>query len=209
MTQHEPSDANACLQLNINSGVSCRQQKHAKQVEWPWPERAAMFQPCSRISLLVEGVDILNQLLDRTSPRTIGPLAIISNASDLSCQPYGTALGDVTLLTSQYTRSKQVKSIAFVTDAGIQLLEIYTMFHGTALDKVAVRDILIVGRQAIGKAEIYFRVRVDFCSAEFNDVTQALGRSMHTRNRIRVVVDAKERVNWSVIDNNKDMHTVQ
>lgn len=142
--------------------------------------------------MLVQGIDILHKLFDRTTSRTIIPLAAISNASNLAREPYCAALGDVILLASQYACSKQINSFTLVTDARIQPLKIDAVFHSTAFDKISLRNVVIIGRQTVGEAEIYLRFWVDLCGAEFNDVPQALGRPMHTRNRVGLVIDTGE-----------------
>jgi hypothetical protein len=168
--------------------------KNSEQVEDDLTEL-----PSSSLLLLVKGVDVPNKLLNRTSTGTIIPLATISNASNFAREPHSTALGDIILLASRYTCSKQVDSFPLVADAMIQLLEIDAMLHSTVLNKISIGNIVIVRCQAVGEAKINLRVWVDFCSAKFNDVSQALGRPMHTGNGIGFGIDPGEEFSWSTM----------
>lgn len=130
------------------------------------------------VSFVIQVVDIANKILDRTAPGTIIPLPSISNAAYLICKPDGATLCHIVLLTPLNTRSKQTDTLAFITDASIELWEIDAVLHGATLNQISLRDIRVIGNHAVCEAQPDLDVRVFFGRAEEDDIAQAFAGTM-------------------------------
>lgn len=122
---------------------------------------------------VIQVINVGDKIIHRAASRTVIPLSTISNASHLACESDGTTLRDIVLLTPLDARSKQIDSLSFITDAGVEFLKVQAVFQGTTLDQVSIGNVWVIGDHAVCKSKPEFDLRIDLGRAKEDDIAQA------------------------------------
>ncbi|TLD38122.1 hypothetical protein E2P81_ATG03797 [Venturia nashicola] len=146
------------------------------------PETCQFSRPVSAIPLSIQFLDVPHQIAWSTAPWTILPLPTIHYTPNLLIQPHRATFSRAHTLRSLHTLPQQSHPKGTILSAStiIQLPKINATLQRTLIHQFPRGNLRIPFRQTECKSEIDFWIRVEFCGAEFDDVTETFGGTVHT-----------------------------